>query len=99
MKKYPVTQYKGFSIQPIIKLSDAKINDEGEWYEYSIEGWRKNRRRIIKGSGVYETPEGAATASISFAKREIDAHLVKYENSLFYRIVCGIGYCPASKYS
>ena len=98
MKEHPVTKYKGFSFKPIVKLSKAKIDAEGDWYEYSIQGWLKNRSCVVKGSGVYENPEGAASAAYSFAKQEIDNHLAKYENSLLYRIYCGIGFCPASKF-
>jgi len=99
MKEYSVTKYKGFTLQPIVKLSDKKIDNEENCYEYSIEGWLENRSCIVKGPGVYATPEGAATAAISFAKHEIDAHLVKYNKSFFYRLFCSVGFCPASKYS
>ena len=99
MKEYPVTKYKGFSFKPIVKLSETKIDTENDWYEYSIQGWVKKRSRIIRGAGVYENAEGAAKAASSFARQEIDKHLTKYECSIFYRIFCSIGYCPASKYS
>lgn len=99
MKEYQVIKYKGFSFKPIVKLSNATIDDESDWYEYSIEGWIKNKSCTIRGSGVYKTPEGAASAAHSFARQEIDNHLSKYEGSIIYRIFCGIGFCPASKFT
>ena len=99
MKEYPVTKYRGFSFKPLVSLSHAKIDAEGEWYEYSIEGWYGNKSRIIKGSGIYENPQGAASAANTFARQEIDKHISKYKNSLFYRIFISIGHCPASKFS
>lgn len=98
MKEYNVSKYKGFSFKPIVKLSKHKIDNEGDWYEYSLEGWIKNRSRLVKGAGLFETPDGAARAAYSFARLEIDRHFTKYQSSLFYRIICSIGYCPASKF-
>lgn len=98
MNEYPVTEYKGYSLRPVIKISDEKIDDTGVWYEYSIEGWLGKRRRLVKGAGVYQTPDSAAKAAVSFAKNQIDEHLIKYKNSFFYRMFCSLGYCPASRY-
>ena len=99
IREHSIIKYKGFSYKPIVKLSDAKINAEGDFYEYSIQGWVKNRSRLVKGAGVFENPEGAARAANSFAKQEIDKHLTKFESSLINRIYCALGYCPASKFS
>jgi len=51
----------------------------------------------VKGAGVYQTPDGAAKAAVSFAKNQIDGHLIKYKKSFLYRMFCSLGYCPASK--
>jgi len=91
-------QYKGFTYQPIIKISNEILDGSDSWYEYLIEGHRGKRKCLVKGGGIYKTPESASKAADTFAKKQIDEHLYKYKNSFIYRLVCIIGYCPASKF-
>ena len=86
-------------MRPIIKVSNERIDDTGVWYEYSIEGWLGKRKRLVTGAGVYQTPDSAAKAAVSFAKNQIDEHLTKYKKSFLYRVLCSLGYCPASRYA
>lgn len=98
MKEYPVTTYKGFTIKPIVFPTDDKIDEPGDWFRYSIEGQKGKKKRVIKGSGLYKTPDSAAMAAVTFSKHEIDSHLARYRKSAVYRFFCNLGYCPVSKY-
>lgn len=98
MKEYPVTEYKGFSFQPVVETSESGMDDSTVWYEYTIKGWRGRRKCVIKGKSLHHDPENAAQAAIKFSKAKIDDHVSKYDSSFLYRVICSIGYCPASKY-
>lgn len=98
MYKSNATRYKGFTYQPVIRHSNEKVDGTDGWYEYLIEGRRGKRKVLIKGSGVYQTQESASQAAVTFAKNNIDEHLDKYNKSFLYRMICKVGYCPASKY-
>gem|GEM_PF-4412241 len=91
-------RYKGFTFQPIIRISNEKVEGAENWYEYLIEGRRGKRKVLLQGSGLYQSPEGASQAAIRFAKAQIDEHAFKYEKSFLYRTICLLGYCPASKF-
>lgn len=92
-------QYKGFSYLPIIKISNELVDGDDKWYEYLIEGRKGKRKCLVKGAGLYNSPEQASNAANKFAKTRIDEHLYKYEKSFLYRMICNFGYCPASKYN
>ncbi len=91
-------EYKGFKFQPIVMATETEVDSPGTWYEYTIKGWRGRRSCVIRGQSLFRDPDKAAQAAIEFSESKIDEHLSKFYSSLFYRFICTIGYCPASKY-
>ncbi|MEM7401522.1 MAG: hypothetical protein AAF304_06190 [Pseudomonadota bacterium] len=97
MEEYPKFTHKGYTCKALVKVSNKQVEEDGTWYEYSVHGEKDGKECIVKGPGLYQSPGSAAEAAISFAKREIDEHLAKYEKSFFYRFRCSLGYCPAAR--
>ena len=95
MQKYPEFNHKGYTCKALVRKSSKSIDEPGEWYEYTIHSEKDGKKCLVKGPGLYQSANSAADAAISFAKSEIDEHLVKFEQSFFYRFRCSFGFCNA----